>query len=234
MTKRRCGWACPHFVDFGRQGGLQPAESRLDWDVSKGGRALITRRLLLGAGVTIAASLSGPALARKVNAAAITTRARELAGANAGRVAKTDLVGIADYAAPSWLPRFHLVDLAAGKTTSFLVSHGRGSDPAHTGWLERFSNELGSNASSFGAYRTGEEYTGKHGRSMRLIGLDAENSNAESRAIVVHGAWYVSDAMVATHGKIGRSEGCFAFSEGDLGAVLDRLGPGRLLFAGQF
>lgn len=194
---------------------------------------MINRRLLLS-GAVGAVAFNGSAWARKASSSAVIALARELTVANAGRVAKTDLVGIADYAAPSWLPRFHLIDLAGGAVTSFLVSHGRGSDPAHTGWLERFSNAMGSNASSFGAYRTGGEYVGKHGRSMRLVGLDTENSNAEARAIVVHGAWYVSAAMVAEHGKIGRSEGCFAFSEADLTSVLDRMGPGRLLFAGKF
>jgi hypothetical protein len=90
--------------------------------------------------------------------------------------------------------------------------------------------------SSPGAYRTGDYYSGKHGRSQRLTGLDPENSNAEPRAIVIHGAWYVSDAMVRQHGKLGRSEGCFAFDEtnGSLEEVLTRLGPGRLLYAGRF
>jgi hypothetical protein len=85
------------------------------------------------------------------------------------------------------------VNLADGRTRSHLVAHGRGSDPAHTGWLERFSNEPRSNATSAGAYKTGSLYVGAHGRSMRLEGLDPTNSNALSRAIVVHGAWYVNE-----------------------------------------
>jgi len=66
---------------------------------------------------------------------------------------------------------------------------------------------------------------------MRLMGLEHSNSNAESRAVVVHGAWYVSNEMAREKGKIGRSEGCFAFAEHDLPRVLDQLGPGRLLYA---
>lgn len=159
---------------------------------------------------------------------------RELLARNAAQVARTDLVGIANYATPSWRPRFHLIDMASGRISSFLVSHGRGSDPGHTGWLRRFSNDIGSNASSSGAYLTGELYVGKHGRSMRLVGLEPENSNAEKRAIVVHAAWYVSNEMIDRHGKLGRSEGCFAFSETDLDEMLARLGPGRLLYAGRF
>ena len=69
---------------------------------------------------------------------------------------------------------------------------------------------------------------------MRLAGLDPQNNNAEARAIVVHGADYVTEDHVATWGKCGRSEGCFAFCEDDRNEVLARLGEGRLLYAGKF
>lgn len=112
-----------------------------------------------------------------------------------------------------------------------LVAHGRGSDPDHSGWVERFSNEPGSAASSRGAYLTQDIYQGKHGSSRRLLGLDPQNSNAQPRAIVIHAAWYVGPQMIQDHGKLGRSEGCFAFSDNDLSMVLDRLGSGRLIYA---
>ena len=150
-------------------------------------------------------------------------------------IAQHDLVGIADFSLPSSQPRFHLVDVQGGRIVhSFLVAHGRGSDPQHSGRLQRFSNEVGSNASSEGAYRTGEQYLGKHGRSIRLDGLDASNSNAETRAIVIHSAPYVSTAVLHTQGKLGRSEGCFVFADDDHEVVLERLGPDRLLLAGLF
>ncbi len=147
------------------------------------------------------------------------------------RLTARDVVGVADFGRPSAQPRLHLVDLRAGKVTSFLVAHGKGSDPAHTGWLEAFSNTPGSDATSEGAFLTGEYYDGAHGRSMRLIGMDPTNSNARERGIVVHSAWYVGDQVVRSHGMIGRSEGCFAVSQPDLTQVLARLGPGRLLVA---
>ena len=68
---------------------------------------------------------------------------------------------------------------------------------------------------------------------MRLEGLDPTNSNAASRAIVVHGAWYVSEEMIGQHGMLGRSEGCFAVAPSSLDEILTRLGPGRLIYAGQ-
>jgi len=144
-----------------------------------------------------------------------------------------DVIGVADFARASGQPRFHLVNLGDGRTQTLLVSHGRGSDPAHRGVVERFSNEVGSAASSQGAYRTGALYIGKHGRSQRLAGLDPTNNNAEPRAVVVHGAWYVSPQMVAQHGKLGRSEGCFAFCENELEGVLARLGEGRMIYAAK-
>jgi L,D-transpeptidase catalytic domain len=144
-----------------------------------------------------------------------------------------DFIGVADFSLPSRAPRFHLVNVADGSVRSHWVAHGRGSDPSHTGWLERFSNEPRSNATSAGAYRTGSLYVGAHGRSMRLEGLDPTNSNALSRAIVVHGAWYVNEAMIGHSGMLGRSEGCFAVADSSLPEIMARLGPGRLIYAGK-
>ncbi len=148
-----------------------------------------------------------------------------------GRLAHRDMIGIADFALPSAQPRFHLLDLRSGRTDTVLVSHGKGSDPMHVGMLQRFSNVDGSEASSAGAYLTGDIYVGKHGRSRRLAGLDPTNCNAAERAIVVHGAWYVSPDIVRDHGKLGRSQGCLAVSESDLDQVLTRLGAGRMIYA---
>ena len=144
-----------------------------------------------------------------------------------------DFIGVADFSLPSRAPRFHLVNLADGSAKSHLVAHGRGSDPSHTGWLERFSNEPHSNATSAGAYRTGSLYVGAHGRSMRLEGLDPTNSNALSRAIVVHGAWYVNERVIGDFGMLGRSQGCFAVADSTLPEIMARLGPGRLIYAGK-
>src|SRR5579862_4264412 len=142
-----------------------------------------------------------------------------------------DFIGVADFSLHSRTPRFHLVNLTDGSVRSHLVAHGRGSDPAHTGWLERFSNEPRSNATSAGAYRTGDSYVGAHGHSLRLDGLDPTNSNAASRAIVVHGAWYVGADIIDRYGMLGRSEGCFAVADSSLGEITATLGSGRLIYA---
>jgi hypothetical protein len=146
-------------------------------------------------------------------------------------ISHRDCIGVVDFSLPSRAPRFHLVNLADGNVHSHLVAHGRGSDPAHTGWLEHFSNDPRSNATSAGAYRTGSLYLGAHGRSMRLEGLDPTNSNALSRAIVVHGAWYVNQQMIGRSGMLGRSQGCFAVADSSLPEIIARLGPGHLIYA---
>ncbi len=147
-------------------------------------------------------------------------------------IIQRDIVGLVDFSLPSHRQRFHLVDVEGGRIlASYLVAHGRGSDPANSGWATRFSNRPGSNASSEGSYRIGETYHGKHGRSRRLHGLDPENSLAFQRAIVIHGANYVDARMAADQGRIGRSLGCFAVQQREIGEVLDRLGAGRLLYA---
>ena len=142
-----------------------------------------------------------------------------------------DFIGIVDFAAASADPRFHVVHLPSGQVESYRVAHGSGSDPAHTGFLELFSNRPGSEASSNGAYTTGDYYHGKYGLSMKVRGLDWSNNNAESRAIVIHNAWYAEPEMVDIHGKLGRSQGCFAFSRKDQWNVMHRLGDGRMIFA---
>ncbi len=147
------------------------------------------------------------------------------------RIPNRDIMGVVDFSKASRAPRLYIVDILSGVASEYHVSHGRGSDPAHSGWLEHFSNEVNSEASSAGAYLTSDIYHGKYGRSLRLKGLDHTNSNAEMRNIVVHSAWYADPQLAETAGKLGRSEGCFVLSLTNLQYVLLRLGPGRLIYA---
>jgi hypothetical protein len=169
---------------------------------------------------------TNPAYQRRV----LDIARREVARAGSS-VWRRDIAGIADFGRPSALPRFHFANLENGTVRSFLVAHGRGSDPEHDGWLKSFSNEPGSEATSRGGFLTAEWYNGKYGTSIRLVGLDRDNSHALDRAIVVHPAWYVDPSMIAKWGKIGRSEGCFAMAPGDFNEALWHLSGGRLLFA---
>ena len=160
--------------------------------------------------------------------------AEALAALDTHRIAARDRLALVDFSLASREPRFHLVDVAGGRIEqSWLVAHGSGSDPAHTGLLQLFSNVPGSNASSNGAFLTADPYVGQHGRSQRLIGLDPSNDRAFERAIVIHGAAYVDTALIAQQGRIGRSQGCFAFEQGEVSRVMERLGEGRLIYAGK-
>jgi hypothetical protein len=161
----------------------------------------------------------------------LVARARAAFDRHRSEIRYPELVGIVDFTKPSADSRFYLLDTNTGRVTQHLCAHGRGSDPAHTGFLQRFSNLPGSEASSNGAYLIGDYYQGKYGRSMRVRGLDPSNSHAESRAIVVHTAWYAEPNVAQQMGRLGRSEGCFALPNTSHQEVMARLGPGHFLYA---
>ncbi len=146
-------------------------------------------------------------------------------------IRRTDRLAVVDLAMPSRTPRLFLIDLHAGAVDSFLVAHGKGSDPDHSGVASRFGDVPGSNMTPLGAFAGAERYQGKHGLSLRLDGLDPANANARARAIVLHSEWYVSEDMARTHGKLGRSNGCFVVDEAVLPRVLTAIDGGGLLYA---
>lgn len=187
-------------------------------------RLTVPRESSLPAGIPdVAPPISGPPILRQALAAL---------DRHADRIIHRDRLGVVDFSVHSGEPRFHIVDIGERKVLhSLLVAHGRGSDPANSGYATRFSNRPGSNASSSGSYVTGDAYVGKHGRSRRLHGLEEGNDLAFERAIVIHGASYVDRSMAEVQGRVGRSLGCFAFEQSEIGTVLELLGAGRLLYA---
>jgi hypothetical protein len=199
---------------------------------------LLSRRALFG--MMAAWPAAGHATPQRGLAAAATgvdpalvSRALDALARHNALVWSRDVIAIADFGLPSSSPRLHLVDILTGTTTSLRVAHGRGSDLDHTGMLRSFSDAPGSAATSEGAYLTGPLYTGIHGLSRRLTGLDPTNAHAEERAIVIHSAWYADASVLAQQGKLGRSDGCFAVSPADIATLLTMLGQGRLLYAGR-
>ncbi len=117
------------------------------------------------------------------------------------------IITIIDFTRKSSQKRLWIVDLASNKLLfNTLVAHGQGSggDMATS-----FSNLENSHQSSLGFYITSETYFGKHGFSMKLEGMDKGfNTNARDRAVVVHGADYVSQSFINKTGRLGRSHGC--------------------------
>jgi hypothetical protein len=145
-------------------------------------------------------------------------------------VASRRLLAVIDYSLPSRERRLWVLDLAQARVLAHeLVAHGRGTGGDRA---LRFSNRPGSLQSSLGTFLTGSVYTGRHGIALRLRGLDRGlNDRAEARAIVIHGASYVSEAVVAKLGRLGRSQGCPALSPEAAPRVIDMLRGGTVLFA---
>ena len=148
----------------------------------------------------------------------------------AGAFSNESAMVIVDYGLRSDVARLFILDLETGRVEAFRTAHGLGSDPNHDGWLDSFSSVSGSNASPRGAFITAEAYYGKHGRSLRLDGIDEDNANARARAIVMHAAWYAEEEFLDAHGKLGRSNGCIVFSVRDRDMVFETLKPGTFLW----
>ena len=95
-----------------------------------------------------------------------------------------------------------------------------------------FSNEPESHQSSLGLFRTDDTYIGRNGYSLRLHGLDEGfNDKAYERAIVMHGAPYVSEDAIKQQGRLGRSWGCPALRAGVAREVIDTVKGNGLVFA---
>jgi hypothetical protein len=139
----------------------------------------------------------------------------------------TRYAAIIDFDKPSDEKRLYLIHLQTGAVERYLVAHGQGSGDRYA---REFSDQPRSHESSLGLYLTGEEYQGKHGRSLKLHGMEASNNMAESRAVVIHGADYVTDAA-ARDGSIGRSWGCPAVDFKHLDRIIDALRGGAALLA---
>lgn len=145
-----------------------------------------------------------------------------------GVVQNTQYLSIVDLSQSSRKKRFYLLDVKNQKLAlNTFVAHGKNSGIDEA---VRFSNTPESEASSLGFYVTKDTYRGKHGLSLKLAGLeDGFNDNAESRAIVVHGADYVN-ARRARSAYMGRSQGCPALPQAQAARVINLIKGGSTLF----
>jgi hypothetical protein len=144
---------------------------------------------------------------------------------NERSLANRRYVTIIDMKKHSSVKRWFLLDLKYGTVEKHLTTHGKNSDANNDGYADSFSNVSGSKKSSLGFYKTSTTYTGSNGYSMRLDGLSSTNSNARSRAIVVHPATYVNEATP----RAGRSWGCPALDPKYAKSVIDRIKGGSLM-----
>lgn len=139
------------------------------------------------------------------------------------------VLAIADFSQSSRNKRLYVIDLLHKKLLlNTYVAHGRNSGSE---FANKFSNKNSSFQSSLGFYKTLGTYQGKHGLSLRLEGLEKGiNDRAYERAIVMHGADYVSESFIRSTGRLGRSQGCPAVSIADSKKLIDMLCNGAGLF----
>jgi len=186
-----------------------------------------------------AAGLTGSLSAAAWTAAGIGTLQRPVfqlaleaaaCAVRSGSIEDLTTLTVIDYSRPSTEKRLWVFDLHTRELLfEELVAHGSGSGE---NLATSFSNEAESHQSSLGLFRTEDTYVGKNGYSLRLRGLDSGfNDRAYDRAIVMHGAPYVSDAFARTQGRLGRSWGCPALREGIAHEVIDTVKGNGLVFA---
>ena len=142
----------------------------------------------------------------------------------------SDRLAVIDYSKPSSEPRLWVFDLATRKLLYHeLVAHGRNTGE---NLATKFSNTHESWQSSLGLFRTLGTYSGRNGYSLRMEGLEPGiNDHAMSRAIVIHGADYVSPAFASQQGRIGRSHGCPAVRSAIARPLIDKLKDGQYVFS---
>jgi hypothetical protein len=146
-----------------------------------------------------------------------------------GKIHNERVLSIIDFTKPSSQKRLFVLDVESFKILfNTYVAHGRNTGEA---FASHFSNQPESYQSSLGFYITEGTYTGKNGYSMQLEGMEyGINHRAEERAIVVHGAPYVSEGFIRSKGYIGRSHGCPALPEKLNKPIIEKIKNGSCLF----
>ncbi|AZZ36290.1 hypothetical protein CIK05_05630 [Bdellovibrio sp. qaytius] len=141
---------------------------------------------------------------------------------------RTDTIAIIDYTLPSDQNRLYVLHLKNGIVTKHHVAHGKGSGVRYA---TKFSNVDKTKMTSLGLYLAGSVYSGGHGASLNLHGVDKTNDQASARDIVMHGAPYVSDDFLKRTGRLGRSWGCPAISPILMKKMIGFLKDGGIVYA---
>lgn len=157
---------------------------------------------------------------------ALLSKALKYYESNPNLVKNKEVIGVIDFSQHSSKERFYIIDMQSGRVETYQTAHGKNSDPDHDGYATLFSNTPGSNMSSQGIYLTSTTYEGGHGYSLLLDGKSTTNSNARSRAIVIHPADYVQAGV-----KSGRSWGCPALDPRFSEEVIDKIKNGAVIYA---
>ena len=154
---------------------------------------------------------------------------RAMIGYNSLSLTNKKVITIIDFSRPSTEERIFIVDVENRKLLfQTFAAHGKNSG---VNIATQFSNRSGTLKSSLGFFITAETYYGKHGYSLRLDGMEKGiNDNARKRAIVVHGAKYVSDEFIKKYKRLGRSWGCPAVSDDLSKEIIDMIKGGSCLY----
>lgn len=180
-----------------------------------------------------------------VNSAALN-KTLQFYEANKKTIKNKKYVTLIDYSKSARQQRLYVFNMETGAHWKMHTTHGSGSDRDGDGIATNFSNVSGSNATSLGFFVTGNTYMSTAGQSavinskgqvvrvaakarpaMRMIGLSPTNSNALSRAIVMHGAWYINPEK----GIFGRSQGCPAVTNENMDRLIQILPGGSLMYS---
>lgn len=167
----------------------------------------------------------------KLNPVVFETAYRGYANLRAAGKLNSDneIISIADYSLSANQKRLWIIDLRSKKVIlSTYVAHGQGTGEEYA---TEFSNRENSHQSSLGFYVTGDTYMGEHGLSLHLHGMDnGYNSAAYERAVVIHGAAYVSEDFIRANKRLGRSWGCPAVSNELSAEIINTVKDGTCLF----
>lgn len=142
---------------------------------------------------------------------------------------KKNLLTVVDFSMSANEKRLWVIDLKKNEIIhQTYVAHGRNTGNE---FARSFSNLPESFQSSLGFYATAETYFGKHGYSLRLDGLESGiNDKARERAIVIHGADYVSENFITQYGRLGRSLGCPSLPREESKIIIDLIKEKSCLF----
>lgn len=173
--------------------------------------------LIIGYNVMTLTSSNGPSSAAFISA----TKAYEK------YAHKGDYLVIIDFTLPSNKKREWIYDSNQKLIYNTYVTHGKNSGGLYA---TKFSNTIGSLKSSLGAMRVGETYYGKHGLSLKLDGLEKQNSNVRKRAIVIHGASYAEASYIKANGRAGLSWGCPAIPQSQSKYIINLLKSGAIVY----
>ena len=149
--------------------------------------------------------------------------------ANRNKIRNPRYITINDFTESSGNKRMFILDMRTGAVEKHLVAHGVPKRLRGRVDFPGFSSQASSKMTPRGFFLASEKRGGKHGLSMSLDGLEAQNRNSRARGIIFHSAPYVSNSMARNYGRIGRSNGCLAVDPSESRGIIEKIHGGSLV-----